>query len=276
MITAGADIMSVYHAALPYNEGVPALSAPRVVLFDLDDTLFDHASAARAALMGVHGTHACFARRGFDDFAADHAEFLEALHLRVVAGEIGIDEARIERFRRLFAQAGVEAGRQLLEQTAAAYRRAYLDARRPIDGARDLLAALKPVAAIGIVSNNLLDEQREKVRECGFEPFIDALIVSEEAGTSKPDPAIFAVALERLGYAAGDAVMVGDSWSADIEGARAAGIRAVWFNRFGRPAPDADIAAIETFVPVQPAIDAILGRRSDVPPDARDAVEYLA
>ena len=32
--------------------------------------------------------------------------------------------------------------------------------------------------------------------------------------------------------------MVGDSWAADIEGARAAGIRPIWFNRAGRPPPD--------------------------------------
>ena len=51
---------------------------------------------------------------------------------------------------------------------------------------------------------------------------------------AKPDPRIFAIALERLGCAAADAVMIGDSWPADIEGARAAGVRAIWFNRSGQ------------------------------------------
>jgi putative hydrolase of the HAD superfamily len=242
---------------------VPASSTSLVtgaVLFDLDDTLFDHASAARAALLGVHGGHSCFASRGFDQFESDHAGFLEILHRRVIAGEIGIDEARIERFRRLFAQAGVTADEQLLQDTSAAYRAAYLAARQPVAGARDLLAALKPHVSIGIVSNNLLDEQRDKLRLCGFDPFVDALIVSAEAGTAKPDPAIFAIALDRLGCRPEEAVMVGDSWAADIEGACAAGIRAVWFNpRCQESRADRAVATLPAFLPVQAAIDIILG-----------------
>jgi HAD superfamily hydrolase (TIGR01549 family) len=208
------------------------------VLFDLDDTLFDHQRAARAALAVVHAQHAAFRRWVFEEFALAHAGFLEELHESVMAGSIGIDEARVERFRRLFAASGVQAEQACLASTAVAYRGAYLAARGPIDGAVRLLAALKSRVQIGVVSNNLLDEQRGKLRCCGLEPFVDALVVSEEAGVSKPDPAIFAIALDRLGCEAADAVMVGDSWIADVQGARAAGIRAIWINRAGRPMPD--------------------------------------
>jgi HAD superfamily hydrolase (TIGR01549 family) len=233
-------------------------STPRVVLFDLDDTLFDHASAARAALRGVHGAHRCFATRPFETFETEHADCLEDLHRRVIAGELTVDEARIERFRRLFAAAGVRAGNALLQETALNYRRTYLDARGPIAGARDLLAGLKPRVRIGIVSNNILNEQQGKLRHCGFDPFIDALVVSEEAGVSKPDPAIFRIALDRLGARAHEAVMVGDSWAADVEGAHAAGIRAVWFNRFRQPQPRTGIAALDAFVPLDAAMAIIL------------------
>ena len=68
--------------------------------------------------------------------------------------------------------------------------------------ARSLLAALKPRVRIGIVSNNLLEEQQGKIRLCGFDPYVDALVVSEAVGVAKPDPAIFARALEELGCAA--------------------------------------------------------------------------
>ena len=75
--------------------------------------------------------------------------------------------------------------------------------------------------------------------------------MSEEAGVSKPDPRIFRIALERLGCAAGEAVMVGDSWSADIVGARAAGIRAIWFNpRHGAvPRREAGVSQLEALEP---------------------------
>ncbi len=100
------------------------------------------------------------------------------------------------------------------------------------------MAAIKRRASLGIVSNNLLDEQQEKLRVCGLDELVDALVVSEEAGVSKPDPAIFRVALDRLRVRADETVMIGDSWAADVEGARAAGIRAIWFNPAGAAAPD--------------------------------------
>jgi HAD superfamily hydrolase (TIGR01549 family) len=247
----------------------------RAVLFDLDDTLFDHASAARAALAVVHRAHTGFASRNFERFEADHSACLEDLHRRVIAGELTVDAARIERFRRLFAAAGVDADDDLLQRTATSYRRAYLDARGPVAGAGDLLAALKPHVRIGIVSNNILDEQQQKLRHCGFDAHVDALVVSEEAGVSKPDPAIFAIALDRLGAAPHEAVMVGDSWTADVEGALAAGIRAVWFNRVGQAPPHAataaGVAAIAAFEPIGAAMETILGRR-----EARVGIECRA
>jgi HAD superfamily hydrolase (TIGR01549 family) len=234
---------------------------PRAVLFDLDDTLFDHEHAARAALRGVHGSHAAFTRLPFDAFERAHARILEELHVEVLAGSRGLDEAREERFRRLFVESGSEGDDDRVRATAAAYRAAYLAARRPVDGALEVLAALKPRVRIGIVSNNLLDEQQAKLELCGFDACVDALVVSETAGVSKPNPAIFLRALAELECAARDAVMIGDSWAADVEGARAAGIRPIWFNRSGRPSPDTDdaVCTISTLVPMDEVMRAIFG-----------------
>jgi HAD superfamily hydrolase (TIGR01549 family) len=275
MITAGADITSVYHAAATgsfYNERVRPQHSPGAVLFDLDDTLFDHEHAARAALSGVHQSHADFTRLPFDAFERAHARILEEMHVEVLTGRRGLDDAREERFRRLFAESGVRgAADDAVRATAARYREAYLAARRPVDGALALLSALKPRVRIGIVSNNLLEEQQAKITLCGFDAYIDALVVSETAGATKPDPAIFARALEELGCAAADAVMIGDSWAADVEGARAAGIRPIWFNRAGRPSPDAlagiepGVCAISTLAPMDAVMTAIFG--DDSPSD---------
>jgi HAD superfamily hydrolase (TIGR01549 family) len=232
-------------------------------LFDLDDTLFDHSGAARTALTRVHQSNADFSAQPFAAFSDAHALTLEELHVDVLSGARTIDQAREERFRRLFAAAGSRDDRARVVATAAAYREAYLAARRPVDGALDLLAALERVVRIGIVSNNLLEEQQAKVELCGFAPFIDALVVSEAVGIAKPDQAIFAYALEQLSCAPDRAVMVGDSWAADIAGARAAGIRAVWFNRTGRSIPepataDETIAEIRAFHPIEDVVRVIL------------------
>ncbi len=65
-----------------------------------------------------------------------------------------------------------------------------------------------------------------------------AVVTSEDAGAYKPSPLIFQRALALLGLRADEAWHVGDSLHADVAGARAAGIAAVWVNRRARPVPD--------------------------------------
>ena len=210
----------------------------RAVLFDLDDTLFDHRESAAEALRRVQQAHECFRHAEFEDIERQHARLLEEYHPDVVSGRLGMDEARRERFRRLFEHFGMRAEDALCAATAMFYRHSYLDARRAVAGAAALLEAVRRRAAVGIVSNNMLQEQQEKLAHCGLAAHVDVLVVSEEAGVSKPDPAIFRIALDALSVGAGEAVMVGDSWTADVLGAHAAGIRAVWFNPLRLPAPD--------------------------------------
>lgn len=241
--------------------------SPRAVLFDLDDTLFDHERAARVALTRVHASHEAFARWPFEAFERAHSHVLEELHVQVLSGDRTVDDAREERFRRLFAESRAPADADRVRTTAVSYREAYLAARRPVHGALAVLAALRPRVRIGIVSNNLLEEQRGKVRFCGFESFVDALVVSEVVGIAKPDPAIFAHALDALDCGPNEAVMIGDSWTADVAGARAAGIRPIWFNRARRRAPEAVAGVHEIFAltPVDAVMRAIF--ETDAPSD---------
>lgn len=233
---------------------------PCAVLFDLDDTLFDHRHCARTALEAVRASHAAFAGVDRHEFEASHSRHLEALHLQVLAGAIRLDDARRERFRRLFEDAGVRAGDDLVHATAIAYRDCYMRSWQPVPGAGPLLRALQGRARIGVVSNNLHEEQIQKIRHCGFDQYLDSVVISERAGVTKPDPAIFRMALDELGCGAGHAVMVGDSWTADVAGARAAGIRAVWFNRSGAPKPEPadDVAELRALEPVDDAITVVL------------------
>lgn len=226
----------------------------RAVLFDLDDTLFDHHHCSRSALEAVRASQACFSRMTFEELEREHRRFLEELHADVMVGRLPIDDARRERFRRLFAAAGHEADPAQVDATASAYRDAYIAARRAIDGVLPLLPLVRTRARVGVVSNNLLEEQQQKLRDCGLEPFVDALVVSEELGISKPDPEIFRVALERLECTPADAVMIGDSWFADVAGAQAAGIRAIWFNRHGLPQPQGN-AHVEELRSLEPPDD---------------------
>jgi putative hydrolase of the HAD superfamily len=87
--------------------------------------------------------------------------------------------------------------------------------------------------------------QQAKLSALALASAFDAVLISEAEGLSKPDPAIFHRALERLGVAPGHAVFVGDHPDFDVAGARAAGLRAVWRpGSLARPPVAAD-AAIE-------------------------------
>ena len=238
----------------------------RAVLFDLDDTLFDHRACAREALSDVHRAHPAFRALQFQELERLHAGLLEDLHRRVLTGELPLEIAREERFRRLFQAAGVTAAEELVTRTAATYRDGYIRIRQPIPGAAALLERVRQRAKVGIVSNNLLAEQQGKLRDCRLAAYVDVLVVSEEAGVSKPDPRIFEIALERLGCSAGDVVMVGDSWAADVIGACDAGIRAIWFNPLGKPAPDpsASIDQLSRLDPPDEALTVIFQERDAV------------
>jgi len=236
-------------------------AAVRAVLCDLDDTLFDHAHASRCAIAELHRAVPEFGCWSVDDFADRHRETLEVMHLEVLAGRMSISAARIERFRRLLAAASAPGPGDLAPRIAGVYRGAYDIAWRAVPGALPLLRALKHAGIqTAIVTNNIVSEQRMKIDRCGFTAYVDALVTSEEVGVQKPGAAIFHTALERLGVSPGEAVMLGDAWATDIEGARGAGVRAVWLNRLGTPTRDPAVPELRSLEPVEDAMRVIVGR----------------
>jgi HAD superfamily hydrolase (TIGR01549 family) len=214
------------------------------ILFDLDDTLFDHAGTAWATLAATAAGRASLQGVPIAELYGRYSEALEELHPQVMTGRISYLAARQERFQRLLAP--YEPTVTVVEVTLLAeqYYEHYQQLRRPVAGALALLRALKPAYKIGIVTNNRTAEQQEKLRYLGLSEVVDALITSEEVGVLKPDPRIYQVALERLGARPAETVMVGDNWQADVVGALAVGIRPLWLNRTGVARPLAQVAEI--------------------------------
>jgi len=115
--------------------------------------------------------------------------------------------------------------------------------RRPIPGMIELARELAARGArVGVLSNS---EGRlaELFAEIGQADPFTAIIDSGRIGIEKPDPRIFAHALAALGgHDPTTAIHIGDSWPADIAGARAAGWRAIWFGRRVSPVTDPSVA----------------------------------
>jgi phosphoserine phosphatase len=107
-----------------------------------------------------------------------------------------------------------------------------------------LLAGLRERHRLALVTNGAACLQREKLERSGLAAHFDAVVVSGDLGVGKPDPTVFRHALSLVGAEAGDAVMIGDTVERDVDGAVAAGVRAVWINRSGHRRPRADLVEI--------------------------------
>ena len=110
---------------------------------------------------------------------------------------------------------------------------------------------------LGLVTNGAPDVQREKLEASGLAARFAAVVISAELGVGKPEPGIFNAAVERIGVAASDAVMVGDSGERDVAGARAAGLRTVWLDRDGAGDASEAVVRITRLDELPAAIDAI-------------------
>lgn len=109
----------------------------------------------------------------------------------------------------------------------------------PLPGVPEALAALRAAGwPIAVVTNGCTDIQRAKLTRTGLLPAVDAVVVSEEAGTRKPDPAIFHLAAARLGRTLTPADwMVGNNPATDLRGAHATGLRSIWITPTPTPPP---------------------------------------
>ena len=91
--------------------------------------------------------------------------------------------------------------------------------------------------------SNCAENTRPLLDRLGLTELVDELVLSCEVRAVKPDPAIFDVALERLGARPGEALFVDDQ-PAFCAAAEASGIRAVRIDRFDRPDRDGAVATL--------------------------------
>jgi putative hydrolase of the HAD superfamily len=105
----------------------------------------------------------------------------------------------------------------------------------PYPGAVAAVRAARGRWRVGLLTNGESSIQREKIAVAGFRDEFDAVLVSGDIDTGKPDAAPFRHVLAQLGTRATDAVMVGNSLTSDVLGAQRIGMRAVWY---GHAIPD--------------------------------------
>ncbi len=84
---------------------------------------------------------------------------------------------------------------------------------------------------IGIITNLEID-LKPVCSGLELDPYLDTIVTSGEAGSSKPDPEIFLLALKNAGAEAAETFHVGDQYKIDAEGAISAGIKPIIIDRY--------------------------------------------
>lgn len=217
----------------------------KLVFIDLDDTLWDTWANNKESLYEVY-TALAWGRyfSSFEDyFETYYYPVNHQLWERYNREDISKEELSYERlYRPLLNRYGeisdpalwavVESPRSYWDDANDLFMERIRQKTGLCPGALELLRYLHDKYPVCILSNGFGDVQYDKIRLTGLDTYVDEVILSEEVGYNKPNPRIFEVALERMGFAVDEAVMIGDSWSSDIRGAAAVGMDSVWYNRY--------------------------------------------
>ncbi len=206
-----------------------------MIFFDLDNTLLDDDLATADGLDALHSRFASRISRSRADLTSEWMRLIDHYFPRYLSGEMSMQEQRRARIRQVFD--AIDS--PISDDDADAAHRVYIDGYE--QGWRcypDVVPTLGKLShfSFGVITNGNNEQQRKKLERTGLARFFKTVITSDEFGVAKPNPRIFAEACRRGGVKPSKAIFVGDSWSADVEGSRSAGLYPIWIRRGGAAA----------------------------------------
>ncbi|TCC20048.1 HAD family hydrolase [Kribbella speibonae] len=203
----------------------------KAVVFDLDNTLFDHTGCAVAGLrswvaeLGITPT---------DELVAEWFVIEEDQFGRFLAGEITHQGQRRGRLRAFLPVLGlpVPATDAELDEVFTGYLTQYTNNWIAYPDARPALEVARSNGwRIGVLTNGSTKQQNAKLRAIGLADLIDVVCTSEALGVSKPDPRAYQGVCEALGVEPSETMMIGDNLELDVVAAQAAGLTARHLDR---------------------------------------------
>ena len=203
------------------------------IFLDIDDTILDFGAAERAAYSGALALHGIPCS---EDLLERYRKVNVLWWEKMERGEADREEMLVDRHRDFFAREGIDADPAAFE---ADYRRLLGIGHWFVEGAEEILGWLRQRGCrLFIASNGVSDTQYSRIESAGIGPFFERIFISEEIGFHKPDPGYFRYCFAQIpGFDPERALLIGDSLTSDIRGAKNAGIASCWFNRSGKTAP---------------------------------------
>ena len=203
---------------------------------DWDDTIGDWSNAAWKALQDVYEQYHL---NELYDTVAEFFNTYEPYNLELWGkygrGEVTKEQLHFERFYHplmvnLYPEFRGRSKAELAHEIGDTFLTLTNKYFSVLPGAAEVVRKLAEKYPLTIVSNGFKEVQYYKFAHSGLADCFAHTIISEEVGINKPQPEIFRIALEMNGVTADEAVMIGDSYTSDIAGAKAAGIDQIWLH----------------------------------------------
>lgn len=199
------------------------------LLFDLDQTLLDfHASERLGVRFVMEQNGLEFTEELYQSFK----QINKSLWLEFEKGSITKPELFVTRFRRLFEQCGCDTDRTDLERINSDFIDHMSHHGVLLDGALELLEKIKqsiPDARIYIITNGVTINACGRIASTGLNEYLSGVFVSEQLGTSKPAREFFDAVIKAIGEPAESCLVIGDSLTSDMLGAKNADLPSCWF-----------------------------------------------
>lgn len=205
---------------------------PQALLLDLDNTVYPY-DPCHLAGMDASARCAAALHTAWRDAFRFEDEYRQArANLKLTAGGQGAEHCRLLYFKKMVERKLGRTDLTAIHVLHSAYWSGYFMAMVIDPGCHALMERARAAGMrIAWITNFTTERQILKLRTLGLEKAADFLVTSEEAGADKPSPAVFRMALELLGVAASDAVVIGDDLENDVRPAIALGMRTIWLRR---------------------------------------------
>ena len=223
---------------------------PKVVLLDIDNTVYDYSRCHEAAL-NSSGIVAATIDESWSD-----PKVFRSLYLCRQEGSEGqarqsaAAHSRLLYFKLMLENRYLRSDIPNSMKLNDAYWSGYFDAMALDSGCKECLEFLKRCGAkLAWISNFTTELQMLKLQRINLEETVEYLFTSEEVGVDKPEPAVLDLALAALGALSEDAWLIGDDIENDVSLAKARNITSIRLrrNKDETHADDADYVADNWF-----------------------------
>ncbi|MDG1172152.1 MAG: YjjG family noncanonical pyrimidine nucleotidase [Polaribacter sp.] len=198
------------------------------VFFDLDHTLWDFEKNSDLTFQKIFK---------MNDLSVDLHSFLEVYRplnfkfWKLYREEkVTKSELRYGRLKNTFDALNFPISDTLIYLIADQYIEHLADFNHLFDGAIEILDYLNQKYTLHIITNGFEEIQTKKMINSKIYHYFEKVITSESVGVKKPNPKVFKHALEIANANIDQAIMIGDSIEADINGALGVGMKAIHCN----------------------------------------------